>query len=558
MTSLNGFLRIGASAAAALATFTLALGAHAEAPATAKVLAQAPKEAQVAVALPAISESLTYFVDFAKKVAPQANIDAELAKVVADVAADAGAAGATSLPDVALARGLDPAQPIGAFFDFSNSVASAAAAQKGDDAGEQAGDPAAAAPAAADAPKPEAPKWVAVIGVTDAAKAEAFITELGEKMPDLPAREEVEKGGQKVFVRGDYAHYITDKQAVIGNKDLVLATAEKSASTTAVRYGSKDLPANEHEAVALIYGDRFFPLVEKILPSLEMDEVGRQLATVQLEKFKTAFASGSGEEDPLVVTLSVGADRADLRTHLDTAKHPGYLEMTGPANPLRLAPMLPENTLALLSLRLNEQMKKEITEQVIPAVQQAGQDAAVYAAPAVQMIGDEITLGIAAVENDFPAAYLMISLQEPEAAKGMLSMLVPTMPAETYNEEEIKTIAAPIPVPLAMATPGDILIISNNMDGMKKIIDLQKSKGTTKLLASLKDPMKPETPRYQALMLKSALLSDVVVPLSALAGGLPPDVAPVVTSITGSVDEIRFASEMQDTWSVNQFTTYLK
>ena len=70
--------------------------------------------------------------------------------------------------------------------------------------------------------------------------------------------------------------------------------------------------------------------------------------------------------------------------------------------------------------------------------------------------------------------------------------------------------------------------------------------------------MKPETPRYQALMLKSALLSDVVVPLAALAGGLPPDVAPVVTNLTGSVDEVRFASEMRENWAINQFTTYLK
>lgn len=558
MTSLNGMLRRGATAAAMLATLTLALGAHAEAPATAKVLALAPKEAQVAVALPALSESLTAYVDFAKKVAPDANIEAELTAAIADLAKDAGAEGATSLPEIALSRGLDPAQPVGAFFDFSNTVKSATDAQKGDDAGEQAAAPAGEEAPKAEAPKPEAPKWVAVLGVTDAAKAEAFITELGAKIPDQPEREEVEKGGQKVFVRGDYAHYITDTQAVLGNKDLVLATAEQASAGRSIRYGGKDLPANEHETVALIYGDRFFPLAEQILPTLDMDEVGRQMATVQLQRMKTAFASSAAGEDPLVVTLTVGADRADLRTHLDTATHPGYLEQAGKADPLRLAPMLPENTLAMLSLRLNEQMKKEITEQVIPAVQNAGQDAAVYALPAVQMIGDEITLGIAAVENDFPAAYLMISLQEPEAAKGMLSMLVPTMPAETYNEEEIKSIAAPIPVPLAMATPGDMLLISNNMDGMKKIIDLKKANGTTKLMASLKDPMKPETPRYQALMLKSALLSDVVVPLAALAGGLPPDVAPVVTNLTGSVDEVRFASEMRENWAVNQFTTYLK
>ena len=233
-----------------------------------------------------------------------------------------------------------------------------------------------------------------------------------------------------------------------------------------------------------------------------------------------------GEEDPIYITHSVSGGRSDLMVRIDDETHPGYRKLKGEAKPLRLAPLLPENTLAMLSLRFNEEAKKQLAEQILPAIQESGEQAAVFAVPAIQMIGDEITIGIAAAENDFPSAFIMIALADPDAAKGMITMLVPSMPGETYNGEEIKAIAAPIPVPVSMAMPGDMVIISNNVDGLKKIIDLKKAEGKTNMLSSLKDPMDPALPRYQAIIFKSQLLTDVVIPLSALGGGLPPEYRP--------------------------------
>jgi hypothetical protein len=531
------------------------------APSTPDVLALAPKEAQVAIALPPISESLDEYVAFLNKVAPQLNVEAELAEAVADLARDAKVEGAESFEDVATARGLDASKPSAAFLDFSKSLEPIRMAQKGDDGGEAAAGDAAAeeAPAEEEMPEPDAPAWVSVYGVSDKAKVEELLKEVVANIPELASAtvEAVEKGGQSVQVYGDYGYFITDSHAAIGSKDLLLATADQWDVGRKVRYGSDDLPANEHEIVALIYSDRFFPLLEELLPALEMDDVARSVAKAQLDQFKTSMASSDGE-DPLVVTLTLSDGRADLRTRLDTKTHPGFLQQAGPASALRYGKVLPKDTLAMLTIRLNEETKKQLQEQLLPAIQEAGGQGAAFAGPVIQIIGEEITLGIAAVENDFPAAFLMIALADPEAAKGLLNMLVPTMPAETHAEEEIKSIAAPIPVPLAMATPGDTLLVSNNTDGMKKIIDLVKSNGTTEFFSSLGDPLAGDTPRYLAMLLKSALITDVVVPLSALGGGLPEDIAPTVNQLTASVDEVRYVYELQENWATAQFTLYLK
>ena len=63
------FLGLRLSACAALAALALP-GVAVAAPATSDTLALVPKEAQVAIALPPIQESLQVYVDFAKKVAP--------------------------------------------------------------------------------------------------------------------------------------------------------------------------------------------------------------------------------------------------------------------------------------------------------------------------------------------------------------------------------------------------------------------------------------------------------------------------------------------------------
>ena len=180
----------------------------------------------------------------------------------------------------------------------------------------------------------------------------------------------------------------------------------------------------------------------------------------------------------------------------------------------------------------------------------------------IGMIGDELTIGITGVQDDFPEAYVMLALAEPEQTKGLLQMLIPSMPGENYapeggEEVVISSIAAPIPIPLSIAYPGDMILVSNNTDGMKKIIDLMQSETNGTLFATLDPPLDPEVPRYNGLIFNSKLVEDLM-PVIMLAGGDVRDAQPVLEQITPVVREVRAFSEMHGDWSVTNFTVLLK
>ncbi|NJL72496.1 MAG: hypothetical protein HC888_13475 [Candidatus Competibacteraceae bacterium] len=139
----------------------------------------------------------------------------------------------------------------------------------------------------------------------------------------------------------------------------------------------------------------------------------------------------------------------------------------------------------------------------------------------------------------------------------MLQMLVPMMPDDALADYGISSVAAPIPVPLSIAR-ANMVLVSNNVDGMKKIIDLSRAKSTSGLFASLQPPLDPATPRYQALVLNTNLITDIVMPLMALAGGMDPEAQPIVDAVGKAVREVRMVSEMDGTWNKGVLTIDLK
>lgn len=253
-------------------------------------------------------------------------------------------------------------------------------------------------------------------------------------------------------------------------------------SPGAVRYGSKECPAGaESEVVELIYGKRFLPLVSEVLPTLDIAEDVRP----QIEAGVKQFAASFDSDDPMVLSLGVHQTGAILQSRIDSAQNKGIKATSGEAAPLRLAQRLPENTLAMVSLRFNPEWKKQIVESILPAVAEArGGDTSqiTIAKQVIDQLGDEITIGVAAADQDFPSAFAMVSLAKPDETKGLLQMLVPAMPGEKHGDVDIQQLAVPSPIQFSIAYPGDMILLSNSIDGMKQIIDLQKSKGTTKFL----------------------------------------------------------------------------
>jgi hypothetical protein len=557
--------------ACALAAGALLMAAsavsHADAAATAS-LAQAPSTAQLSLALPPLAESFDDYVTFIKKVAPDVDIDTELKDIVADMSKDAKVEGAETISDVLAAKGIDTNAAIAVFVNFEKSLEPIRAAQKGDageagDAPAEAGAEAEAAPAEkAPMPEPAIPDIALLFGVKDKAATQTTLDEIVASAPGISAdkTEPVDRNGISVRVYDDYAYFLTDTHVAIGMKDLVFTMADEYGTPKAVRYGTDALPAGSNEIVAIVDGKRLLPLLEEMLPALEAeDEAQAAMAKQYLEQYKVGFNSGEG--DPMYLTLSLDEKRVDLVTRMDTEKNPGILTTAGAAQPFRLSPMLPANTLTFLTLKVNEEFRTQFKEQIAPGIGEAvGRDAAeigMYANQVAQMIGDEVTIGITGAESDFPAAFIMLALAQPEQTKGLLQMLVPAKEAEVYKETSISAIAAPIPVPLSMAYPGDFVLISNNLDGMKAIIDLQKEGGTTDYFSTLGDPLKTEQPRYLGMVLKTSLFTDVVIPLSSLAGGVPEETKAIMTRLAEVFEEFRIMSGMDGVWSETRVTGYL-
>jgi hypothetical protein len=552
-------------------------------PQTLDVLQLAPATSQIVLAVPPLNPLLAKVLPFIRKVAPELDVDTEMEKFVSDLARDAKVENAETLNDIAVAKGIDLNEPFAIFMNAEASVESvlkemeeaqealeklqAEAAAPEEDAADGDAEAAGIDPEEAEVKfdKMEMPGWALAAGVMEPGEAEKAIQELISSIPDLSGVEAVEVPAGDVTVKAynEYGYFITENRLALGSLEEVKGVAARLSEPAAVRYGTTDCaPETDDEIVMLLYGGQFLPGLKKMLPALaENDSINAMMQT-QMAALETMFA-GEGADDPLVTTLGLTDEKLELKSRIDTETHPGILEYSGVPEPFSLTQKLPENTLALITLGFTEEQKKQLTEVYMPAIQQnMGGDpnlsqGMTIANQVISMLGSEITLGVSGLVEDFPGVYLMASFADPDATKGLLQMLVPMMSEETYEEVPISSIAAPSPIPFYICFPGDIALVGNQIDGMKQIIDYVKNDKTTGMFAAQNPPLEPEVPRYNLFMIKSSLLSDVVMPLSMMFGGLPGEAQPIAERVTSNLREIRLVNELRDGWSVQNVTLYL-
>lgn len=571
--------RIVCRAGQAVLALALVCGlARAEAPNTVPLLQLTPESAQVALAVPPLDATLAQAADIVKKFHPNpAEVDNFLAEIVAGAAGGADAWGAKNFKDIATKYGVNGDAPVGVFADVTRTVEKAlteymankeraekAAAEKAKAAADEAAAKGEAAPEQKnkklkiETPELTIPDLAAVLTVADQKVVQETLDSIIGDIPELytatPKDETI--GSVTVKVVGDYGYFFAGDKVVLGSIGLVKGAAARVDKPAKVSYGTDACPASAAtEIVALLHGKRLAPLVDKALPAMRIDDDLRPVVTETIKQLTGVFDS----DDPLVVSLGVSEKGADLQARINGATNKGLNAYVGDAQPLRLAQWLPENTLAMVSMRFNAQDKQRLADTVLPAIAAARgeQNQAQMAKTVVDQIGDEITIGIAAADQDFPAAFVMISLAKPEETKGLLQMLVPAMPGEKYEDVDIQALAVPSPIPVSIAYPGDMILVSNNVDGMKKIIDLQKSKGATKFLASLEPPLDPKVPRYSAIMVNAKLISDVLIPISSLAPVIPSNVMDVAQKLAPVLHDVRLVNEMNGDWHVNKLSVHL-
>lgn len=568
MLTYNGFWMARRSVAAILAVAMVAAaglcGAQDAAPLTLPFLQLMPKQTALAIGIPPLNVIESKLVPLLEKVAPELDAAGAIEDFVADAAIDLGI-DADNLNDLGQKLGLDLNAPITVFVDASPTLKSI------DEVKAKLGEnPEAAAIEAAIEDNLTIPAITVVLGVSDAKEAEASVEDIASMLADIdPASlEKITAGDITVKSAGPekFNFFLTDSKLVLGNSvDMVANTALRLKEPATLRYGSADCPAIAPDELSiLLFGGDFVPALMAALSMFQnQDPATKAIVEKQMQLFSSVW-EGEGATDPMVMSLVFDDTRLELISRMDTVKHPAALVQSGKAAPLKYAPMLADNTSLMLSLYLTDEMKKMISEMVLDtlAAQAAGEpqmaQGLTMGRQVLQMLGPEITLGLAPATDDLPAAVLMLGLTNPEATKGLLQMLVPTMPEETYKEVEISSIAAGIPVPLSIAYPGDFVLVSSNIDEMKRIIDLLKEEKASELFAKLNPALDPSVPRYSALVLKTSLYTDVIQPLSVLVGGLPMEADEIVTRVASAVDELRMVQEMKGDWQVSSLRLSLK
>ena len=565
-------------------------------PVTLGLLKLTPESAMVTVALPPVTGLFDKGVALVKRVAPAgADIDAALAEAVAQMAKEAGAPDAKSLSEIAKAKGLNADAAMAVYIDLTATAESCKAAFEAMKKEQEA------APAPESASKTEAspapaakavdmekvfasmkvPAMVGVVGCADPAKAESTINEMlagaGEYV-DPAKSETVDVNGVavKCYDPDKLAYAIVGDKLVVGNSLALLkqvlgrigapsmSAAGRQEAASGIRYGTIEcLASSPDEVVMLTRMDKIAPLAKELLPLIAASQSPTgQLPPGQWDYFNKALDAFVGD-DPLVATVEWTDKKLEFLNRCDFAKHPALAALTGEAQPLRFAPMLPENSQLMLSMRLNEQTKQEFKtgwmDSLPPEVKSQAKvtQALTYFSEVLEVVGDEITVGAAPGPGGIPQLYLLAGVGNVDQAKSLLQTLMPAVPAEPYNGVGISTLAIPM-MPLHFAFVENTLALCNDLDKLKGIIDMVKGKTTSKLFASLDPPMDPATPRYFAMLVKSSLITGIMTPLAifmpSISSGLQ---GPIVDRLIGVVRELRMTRDLKGSWVEGRLTIHL-
>jgi hypothetical protein len=580
-----------------------------DAPVTLPVLRLMPESAVAAAAFPSISSLFDAGTTIAKRYVPPEQVDAALASWVAQAAQELSTPDAKTIMDVARQRGFDPDAPIGFFAEvgqlaaaFEKAAAAVEARKAETPAPAPEAAPDAAAPDAAESPasddmappatpdwddvfndelqkalREQPPAWVAVWRVLDAAAAEASVKELGPLVLDaegpLGSEETLEAAGVTVhsFENGRFAYALAgDRMFVGGSVPMLKESLARLSKPAAIRYGTSALPSlRRDEVVFLSRMDRITECIKQIMPVLAKVQGMAPYGDMQLEALEswTKYYTGS---DPTVGTLTIfPAEETKppmvvVRGMADISQHPGLSEMTGEIKTLRLSPSMPENTQLLFAQQLTPLMKEEFRKQwaaALPAEAQSGGQTAgalTMLNQVLDVLKDEIALGVFPTETGLPGVLLMAGLTDAEQAKKLMEGIVPTSAGEDYNGVSILNVMAPIPmVTIRMAYVGSDLVVGTDVPAMKGAIDRLQGKTPGALFAALDPPIDAASLRQGLLLVKSQLLTDVVVPLSAFAGGLGEAQQPI-DMVTKMLREVRATNEVKQNLYESNATIYLK
>ncbi len=539
-------------------------------PDTADALALMPEETAMALAFPSLRSVYDKGVALAKRIAPEeADLDALLRQNAQEMGKQLNVPDANSVLDVALAKGIDPDAPVALFID-GDSLA------KFMEVSAQAMVPPGQTPEGAMPPNPMAAAMMAppavalVLGCADRARVEATLAEtMASPGGQMPPAQTVEVEGVKIVSHAPmpFAYFLTENRLALSSSvDLLRGVAARLKNPASIRYGSADCPAAApDEIVSLLRMDKLMPLITTLSAlGAQGDPMAAAFSAIQARAMAQTAEAYAGD-DPMVVTIEWTPERIDILTRIGLDTHPGVMALTGEPALLRQAGLLPAHTLAMASVRLTPEAKKQMTETWGSALpQEAGADlvagqAAGMLSFASGLIGEEVTIGVMGVREGLPKLLLMLQLADAEQTKNLLQMVgLELKPTETYNGIDIGTPGLELPLPVHAAFAEDMLILATDPQEIKGVIDQFTKEGEAPFLRALEPPLDPGVPRYSAFVAKNEVLTEVIQPL-LLPPGMPTEaVPPPLETASALLDQVQSTQEIVGNWQQSRVTVYFK
>lgn len=549
-------------------------------PAAMEALQLMPESAAVAIAIPPLNGLIRKSEALALRVAPpEADVAGNIARALEDLARQLAVPGEPkTFGEIAAAKGIDFDAPMALFVDAAASTARLQKATEAMKAAAASASPAAGGEAAAPETAPQAvatfdsaaqaeklfqslwpPSAVGVLGCKDAAIAESSLKEFlaspgSPFIGTTPQTIDADGIAIQCYDPEKFAYFFSGKWLVVGTSvDFLKSVIPQLKKPAEFRYGTVECPpASADECVEILYMNKLAPFAKTVLDAWSACEP----QAAALAKNYTAVLDAYQGSDPAVCTLAMRDDKIEFLSRLDMKAYPALKAYTGEASPLRLATLLPESSLLFLSMRLTPEVKAQMQQNIAGAMpgMVIPPMVAGMAPMVMQMLGDEVTIGLAGVQGIMPNVVLLAGLSNPDDTKQKLSAFMQnsTTPPENYNGVELKTVLIPgaMPIPVTVAFAQDVLLAGTDAATLKTIIDLLASKGTSPLFGSFNPPIDAAVPRFSALAIKLDALGAVVKQLVPLMGGEAPvqQITAGIDRATGAVRDVRMSQEMVDGW----------
>ncbi len=539
-------------------------------PVTLDILQLMPESTSVASAMPGISGIHDRFLGFVSMFLPDEAMLKEIIRASAtELANEMGIESAEDYMDIVSALGIDPASPMAFFVDFDRTAqgleraAGLIGTTQHFGASPEAAEKAAVREREIDLALEEIkiPAFAVLVhcskpGIAETVLKEA-VNEITEESLEPTA---IEFNGVSINTYGSqtFSYFFSDNLLVMGNAlSYVKAVASRLDDPARIRYGTQECPADEpDEFVKLVYMDKVMPMIGgfiNLMPLLTPPEAQEQMAAMQSQ-----FAANTAElewgSDPMVATFSWTDEKLTFKTRIDYDAHPKIAEFAGPASPLRLAPMLPETTLAFISMGFNDQVKAILEESIldlVPPEMMIGTQLSQTVGRVIELLGDELTLGVTGMKEGMPSAMVMVGITSAEETQELLSNYVALTEVESHNDVSIKVLPLPVPMPLYSAFLEGVMVVGSDLDDLKAAIDLAKSGGASGLFDSLDPPLDKGTARYSTMLIRVDRILEISPPWP-----VPPEAQMVIDKVKSALREVRTSQGMVGNWQQSELTIY--